>query len=360
MRWKHKGGFSEDLELFLSAWRSQGLPVVNTTISEAIDRTRAEFAKSPQVKEALGELQQINTLPDVLKLRNARAADLWKMFSAVSSAREYNQFAEYFIEATGLGTYPLVRQINAANPRLEATRNDIRGLYSNRRPVRDQLRYSRILEAIARLIPPTIDPRTVTNAYLLRKTHRIIGPQSAINPLEILVTTIFQSQQWNQGVSCVVGQDIATLVTDLSDSNQAGMWRIAVCIKRGREAIPVFISGMKSPADCGHKTREFTAHLSMARYRFTNGRLLKSSVLQGIAVLEGGYGAEERQAFELAGYAVCTLQSLAQTLATLMLTKKSQLVAKSGEKVVQLPSLGLDESLPMAAEDDKPKPLDED
>ncbi len=314
---------SEDLELFLAARKANTLGVNHEALSEALDRTRTLFAASAQVLEALEAIKSAPSVKDITKLRQASAKALWAQYTSVTPSYEYNQFAEMLIEATGLGTYPLVTAINNSDATLKATRNDIRGIYSNRRPIKGAPRYALLLRAIARLIPKDLDTQNLRTSYLLRKTHRIIGPQSAINPLEELVRAIFKKCRWADGVSVLEDEEIPTLVTDCSQSDQAGNWRVSLCVRRADQLIPVFISGMKAPADCGHKTREFCAHLSMARYRLSADGLKSNQVKQGIAVLEGGYGPEEKQAFQLAGFEVCTLATVTQSLANLGLITRT-------------------------------------
>ncbi len=70
-----------------------------------------------------------------------------------------------------------------------------------------------------------------------------------------------------------------------------------------------------------HKAREFAAHLRMARYAWTQGRVTTTAVRQGVAVLEGGYSDDDKRALSLAGFRVCSLGTLAETLALMGLVE---------------------------------------
>ena len=336
--------FSEDITLFLDALRVGIQGLSESAICDGIDRTTHLFAQTLQVMEAIMSIKSVAAIPDISVLRKMTAAKLWDSYTAVPTAAKYNIIAELIIEASGLGTYPLARRINQAKPGLNASRNDIRGLYGNKRSTANSGRYAQILAEMAKLIPAGLDSATLTRRYLLRKTHRIIGPQSAINPLEELVQAILTSCPLGSGVKVISNTELPTLIGDCVESAQAGSWRCSLALQRDSEFFPIFMSGMKGPADCGHKTREFCGHLAMARYRLRNGKIVSSSVKRGLAILDGSYGTKEGKAFELAGFAVCSIAGITSALQRLGLLK---------EKLEAVPIPVPVDDLAMAAEPEK-------
>lgn len=313
--------FCEDISWLLIAWKGNSLPIEKSAFAESLNDIVLELNTSIQVLESVGDISSICTASLTYSLTKKTLKTLWKDFLAVDPKNEYNIVAELVIESSGSGTYPLVREVNRRNRRLSISRNDIRSLYTNKCRGEDSDRQSKILFEIYKLADH-INPSEIEKRILLRKAKRIVGAQSDLNPLEVVVRNQLKKVNWVDGVSVLKkARTIGTLATHLVHSNEIGEWRISLCIRNKAEIIPVFLSAMKSPADCRHKTREFCAHLSLARYKYSSGVIRKTKISRGLAVLEGGYSEEDRQAFHLAGFTVCALTTLLQSLQDMGLAK---------------------------------------
>src|SRR5262249_3977579 len=92
---------------------------------------------------------------------------------------------------------------------------------------------------------------------------------------------------------------------------------VSLALRSDSELIPLFASAMRDPQDCAHKVREMTGHLRLARHRPVADGATATLVRRGVAVLEGGYDADDKRAFYLAGYVVCSLDSLSEVVASL-------------------------------------------
>src|SRR5262249_13933226 len=115
----------------------------------------------------------------------------------------------------------------------------------------------------------------------------------------------------------VTGALLDTFASGLTQSAQAGKWRAALALRSPGEVIPVVTSAMRDGHDCGHKVRELTGHLRLARHALGPVGVEPTAVRRGLAVLEGGYTEEDRVAFHLAGYHVCSLDTLPAVVASL-------------------------------------------
>ncbi len=336
--------FSEVLEWFLSLWATNVLPANKTIIINALAKTKNCFAVSSQIIETLLSIETI-IKDGSINLAEKDAIGLWNAFLVVPKNAKYNLIAELVISACQKGTYPLVREINEHLPSIKATRNDIRSLYSNRIAKNNSKRQKQIFLALVKLIPQSINFNEIANAYLLRKCKRIVGPQSAINPIEILIYEKLLSYEFNKKVilnnSAI---EIQTLANDISSGQQAGTWRVATSFEKNGNVIPLFYSAMKDPGDCAHKTREFSGHLYLARYRHNAKGIRRSNITKGLAILEGAYNKEDRRQFYLSGYEVCNLSTLTQALYRLGLIKQST----NAKSVMEIDEV----EIPMAAEPD--------
>jgi hypothetical protein len=344
--------FSEDLEWILSSLNMKAIPFSTEALFRTVSDTRSEFLLSEQVVEVIDVLNDWNKFPFNSEYSLNKSA-LWSRFLKVPRSSEYNHVAERLISSTGLGTYPLASEINRRCPALKVTRNDIRNLYSNHLSTKALERQKQILLQIAKIAKES-GGKDANTLYLLRKTGRIVGPQSAINPLAILVAHVVKACTLQKDVQfCDNGEDLQTLANDLCEGSQAGLWKVSSYFRKGKEIVPIFFSAMKNEANCSDKTREFCGHMWMARWRFKGQTLSRSCIQRGIAVLEGAYADDDKRAFHLVGFNVCSVASLETTLKAMELVDVSKI---TNPKQLKFPASSLGD-LPMAAEINPPPEL---
>ncbi len=187
-------------------------------------------------------------------------------------------------------------------------------LYSNRRTARLAARRRQLVRNLAAMIAADVNWASIHLAYLHRKVARIVGPQSGINPMSGFVRSILRTCVLPPGFAVVADETLDTFASSVAEGTQLGTWRVAVALRSDDEIIPLFTSAMRDPQDCAHKVSEFAGHLRLARHTLSRARLSKTPVRRGIAVLEGGYRTEDKTAFHLAGYEVCSLDNLSETV----------------------------------------------
>lgn len=344
--------FSEDLEWIFCSLKLNAVPFSIEAFFQSIRDTRSGFLSSDQVAEVIVVLNERASLTRTNESELGASA-IWSRFLEVPRSRKYNQVAEMLISSTGLGTYPLVAEINSRCPFLKVTRNDIRQLYSNRISIKARERQRQILLQIAK-IAKIAEGNDSSTKYLLRKTGRIVGPQSAINPLGILVNHVVRSCTLERDVSFFDdGIELPTLASDLCNGSQAGLWRVSSYFQKGGEIVPIFFSAMKNAGNCSDKTREFCGHMWMSRWRFEGQSLANAAVRRGVAVLEGAYADDDKRAFHLVGYNVCSVATLESTLVSMGLAR---IRAIRKTQVVRFATQIADD-LAMAAEDAAPPKL---
>lgn len=316
---------SEDLTWLLnSVHRNQSsLPV--EALRKGIESTFTAFSSSPQVSESLESINRhvSESAANFAEFASWDETNWLTAYESVPVDKEYNYYAEILIEATELGTYPLVSELNRRWPADQVTRNDIRSLYSNRRSARFADKRRELVTKLVALIGKNTDWHRVSLAYLHRKTSRIVGPQSAINPLSHLVIGLLEHCVLADGVKVVHDTRLHTLASQLVGTSQLGTWKVDIAFETPSQFVPLFLSAMKSPGDCAHKAREFAAHLRLARHAWDGRTLKESRVQRGIAVLEGGYSDDDKRAFHLSGYRVCSLEDIPQALAELGITRQA-------------------------------------
>jgi hypothetical protein len=304
-----------DLRWLLQALAAGRSPLPRSELEGGLADLAAAFAARPQVGEVLLDVRAaLEGAPADCARRTP--PDWVEAYEAVSADRQYNAAAELLIEAIGLGTYPLVRACNGRWPNEPITRNDVRGLYANRRSVRLAERRRRLVGRLAEMLPDGVSWAAVHTGYLHRKVGRIVGPQSDVNPMEVFVRRVLRGCTLPPGFA--VGEAVLdTFASGLTHSTQAGKWRASLALRSAGEVIPVVASAMRDGQDCGHKVRELTGHLRLARHALGPAGLEPTTVRRGLAVLEGGYTEADRIAFHLAGYHVCSLDTLPAVVASL-------------------------------------------
>jgi hypothetical protein len=310
---------SEDLEWIVTAVAAGTLPISREAIVEGIELTAARFAASDQVVESIESIQESLAGNALANIGSWNADDWISAYKTVPKEREYNLYGELIIECVGLGTYPLVQVLSTRWPDEYWSRNHLRSLYSNRRSPKADPVSELLIRRLASLVPKgkKASQDRVAAAYLYRKVARIVGPQSAINPLEELAVAVIAKCRLAKGVALKRGVEVETLTSTITNGAQLGLWRVGFAFSTPKGLIPVFLSAMKSPGDCAHKAREFAGHLRHARYLWNGVRFIKSEISSGVAILEGGYSEDDKRAFHLAGYKVCSLDNLDSILKSL-------------------------------------------
>ncbi|MEM2900445.1 MAG: hypothetical protein QXT63_06590, partial [Thermoplasmata archaeon] len=111
----------------------------------------------------------------------------YELYSSVDKKNNYNRYAEMLITSTQMGVYQLIYEVNK---RLDEkiSRTDIRSLYSNAQGKDGEKRRRMLICVLAEISKEKKD--LDSTAYIYRKVARIIGAQSAINPLERLVCSV--------------------------------------------------------------------------------------------------------------------------------------------------------------------------
>jgi hypothetical protein len=306
----------DDLRWMASALKADRFPLPRAAFQDCLEEMAAAFRANPQVQEAVIDIRSTLEVPPASHA--SRSAEDWVgAYESYAVHAEYNQPAEFLIEAIDKGTYPLVRAYNEQHPSAPITRDDIRGLYSNRRSARSAGQRRQIVRNLAEMIPPDVSWNTVHFAYVHRKVARIVGPQSDVSPMDYFVRNILRKSELPRGFALVHDVTVATFASSLAEGAQLGSWRVSLALRSDRELIPFFTSAMRDPQDCAHKVREFTGHLRLARHRPAGDGVTATQVRRGIAVLEGGYDGDDKRAFYLAGYVVCSLDNLSEVVAGL-------------------------------------------
>jgi hypothetical protein len=306
----------EDLEWAVRCIRSNSLGVTSDQLIRGIERTARLFSSSPQVAEAITGIRLCLAGKTVKGVALWSAEDWFSAYQSVNQAAEYNEIGELLLSGTCSGTYEIVSKVNARSKDSPVSRNDIRSFYTNKRTGAMLVKHRKLIKRILDAFDGEFDWTAGQTAFLLRKTGRIVGPQSAINPLEELLMEILGGVPFAEDSSLVTHQTtFTTLATGFSVGEDLGSWRVAACLQKGGDSFPIFLSGMKSLADCGHKTREFTGHLRMARYGMNSDQIVQNHTPRyGLAVLEGGYTEAEKRAFHLAGYFVTSISAVVKEL----------------------------------------------
>lgn len=304
---------SDDLRWLIRALARKEFPTSRPLLESGLARIAAAFAASEQAREAIACLRE--ALTSSVQPRWRSSAEWVTAYERVDPTRRYNPAAELLIAAIGLGTYPLIHAYNLRHPDSPMDRTLLRGLYGNRRTAGTAQRRRQTIERLAALLPDPVDWENVQTAYLLRKAKRIVGPQSAINPVEILARAVLAGRPLPEGFSLVENRVLPTFAADLVPSRQLGTWRVALALQSTSEVIPLFISAMRDSRDCAHKVREFAGHLRLARHGWDGQQLRPTRIERGIAVLEGGYSEDDKRALHLAGYAIASLDTLPEVVA---------------------------------------------
>jgi hypothetical protein len=304
---------SEDLTWMVRALKANRFPLPPATFQNCLEEIAAAFKASAQVREAVTDIRSTLALPPASYA--SRSAEDWvDAYDSFPTDLEYNQPAELLLATIGLGTYPLVRAYNERYPAAPITRDNIRGLYSNRRSAQSAARRRQVVRSLAGMIPAEVDWPSVHVAYTHRKVKRIVGPQSDINPMDYFVRDLLRTCALPAGFALVHDVTVETFASSVTEGIQLGTWRVALALRSAREIIPFFTSAMRDRQDCAHKVREFTGHLRLARHRLTANGVTGTEVRRGIAVLEGGYDDDDKRAFYLAGYHVCSLDTLREVI----------------------------------------------
>jgi hypothetical protein len=306
----------EDLDWVVRSTRTGSLGVTTDQLIRGIERTARRFTLSPQVKEALAGIRLCLGSASGKDVSQWSAADWWTGYCSVSVSAEYNEIGELLLAGTGAGTYRIVSAVAAHFPSSSITRKDIRSFYSNKRSRNNLTKHKTLIHKILKTFEGQFDWDLARTRYLLRKTGRIVGPQSDINPLEELVAEILEGAEFADNCALVATpKSFSTLASAFAEGEDLGSWRVSACLTQSSSYIPIFLSGMKNVADCGHKTREFTGHLRMARYA-SDGRKIRrvTTPKYGLAILEGGYTAAEKRAFHMSGFYVVSISTLLSRL----------------------------------------------
>jgi hypothetical protein len=306
----------EDLNWIVRCIKTNSLGLTSDQLIRGIERTANLFASSQQVAEAITGIRLCLAGKAGKDVSLWTAEDWFKAYQSISNSAEYNEVGELLLVGTCCGTYEIVSRVNARFPDSPISRNDIRSFYTNKRTAAMLAKHQQLINKILNVFSGKFDWTAGQTAFLLRKTGRIVGPQSAINPLEELLLEILSGAKFTKESALVSAQTtFSTLATEFSDGDDLGSWRVAASLKKNADSFPIFLSGMKSLADCGHKTREFTGHLRMARYAVIGKQIVRSSTPKhGLAVLEGGYTDAEKRAFHMTGYFVTSISTVMQKL----------------------------------------------
>lgn len=311
---------NEDLNWLLTSIKNGTLSIEINSLLKAINICYNKTVNSDQIVETFATIKNVldgDAFSDINTIQNISPESWVELYQSIPQTSSYNMYIEFLLEGIGLGTYPLVREYNRLFPNSPISRNDLRSLYSNKRSIKNTLKQSQIVKNLAKMF------RSVKNlnltelkiSYLFRKIGRLIGAQSSINPLEELVVSIIQGCKLKSGVIFRNRSlTLDTLASSIANSNQLGTWRVNLSFETKDELIPIFLSAMKSPGNCSDKTREFSGHLRYAKYILNNNQVKLTRVKRGIAILEGGYADDDKRAFHLSGFKVCSLSSLENKL----------------------------------------------
>jgi|GEM_PF-3120106 len=304
---------NEELNWFLHAYMNESLPTDNVSIIDTIEKIFEKSSQKEWFKENVESIREELFCTDVKKASDWKIEKWYELYTSVDKKSRYNRYAEMLIASTKMGIYQLITEINKRLESKKITRTDIRSLYSNAQGKDTEKKRRLLIRTLAEISHERKD--AVSSEYIHRKVARIVGAQSAVNPLEELVCSIVNRHRLGRDVEFIKNpQNIPTLISDLTKSSKLGFWKVKISFKKKDELIPLFISAMKEPADCAHKADEFSAHLRFAKYRISNGKILPSGIKRGIAVLEGSYSHKDKIALHNAGYHVCSLSTLPKVL----------------------------------------------
>ncbi len=309
---------NDDLSWFVRAFREGTLPCDNTTMIKCIERTYAAFAGSKGARECFKNIRCTLFHDEESSESATWTGEKWiSLYESTDEDAKYNRYAELLIASTKLGIYPLLKELNKNCKKDAVTRSELRALYSNAQGNRGLERRRNLIARLAKIASERVDEskNDTGRAYIFKLVSRIVGPQSAINPLEELVCDIVGNCKLKKGVRFARGNNrIPTLISDIAGSSLLGMWNAKIAFITNKETIPVFVSAMKGAADCAHKADEFAGHLRFARYRLQDGSIYHSNVRRGIAVLEGGYTDGDKIALHNAGFRICSISSLKELI----------------------------------------------
>ena len=313
---------NDDLEWIVQSIKSGSLGIKKEHLIRGIERTSKLFSSSAQVVEALAGIRLFLGSTAKKDVSKWTQSDWWANYLAVDKDAEYNEVGELLLSGTCSGTYEIVSRINAVFPQARITRNDIRSFYSNKRSTNLLIKHKQLIKQILFAFKGQFDWVSGQTGFLLRKTGRIVGPQSAINPLEELLLEVLDGSKFADDCSLDASPTpYATLASELTLGESIGTWKVSASMKQSDNIIPIFLSGMKSLADCGHKTREFTGHLRLARYSIDDNKIVKNGAIKhGLAILEGGYTENEKQAFHMSGFHVASISNISAKLLEVGLT----------------------------------------
>ena len=202
-------------------------PVSRQRLEASLSDLAGAFLANPQVREAVADLRA--ALGRSAASYAHRTPDDWvAAYEEVSQDRHYNDAAEILIEAVGFGTYPLVRACNAMTAGPVIGRTTYAACTPNRRSLRMSIRRQEIIRRLARMIPVDVNWINVHTAYLHRKVGRIVGPQSAVNPMENYTRSVIRDCALPPGFSLVEGIVLDTFASTLIGSSQLGTWRVSL------------------------------------------------------------------------------------------------------------------------------------